>query len=165
MIIPIWQKGIASRVVRSCLQPVSISQDRMSALGNSSIPSEAGKATPADCRARSPLPSQMETAAAAASTAGAGLLPFASPLSCFPCRPSFRSQGFRVGLYTHLHTLYASFFDHAVFARLQVCTQLAICFAIVLLLICQAMMSCSKGRNVIKPTLQSGRQPPSKRKN
>ena len=74
VIPPSWQSGIASRVVRSCLQPVSISQERMSDLGNSS---DAGKAIPADSAVRARLPSQMETAAAAVSTAGTDLL--------FPC--------------------------------------------------------------------------------
>ena len=47
VITPSWQSGIASRVVKSCLQPVSISQERMSDLGNSSVSSDAGKASPA----------------------------------------------------------------------------------------------------------------------
>ena len=74
VITPSWQSGTASRVVRSCLQPVSINQERMSGLGNSSVSSDAGKAIPADSAARAPLPSQMETAAAAVSAAGTDLL-------------------------------------------------------------------------------------------
>jgi hypothetical protein len=92
-VIPIWQRGIASRVVRSCLQPASIRQDRMSALGNSSTPSEAGKATPADSLIKASSPSQMGTAAAAASTAGAEkCLP--SPCSLHgPVSPFFPFSG------------------------------------------------------------------------
>ncbi len=84
VITPSWQSGIASRVVKSCLQPVSMSRERMSDLGNSSVSSDAGKAIPAVSAVRAPLPSQMETAAAAMSTAGTDLLvPSDVPLSPF----------------------------------------------------------------------------------
>ena len=74
VIMPSWQSGIASRVAKSCLQPVSISQERMSDLGMSSVSSDAGRAIPADSAVKAHLPSQMETAAAAVSTAGTDLL-------------------------------------------------------------------------------------------